>query len=435
MTGAQEPESVSTKRQRIAKLGRKHPDRAFTSLAHHIDLEWLHEAYRRTRKDGAVGVDGVDAKAYAEALDPNLRALLDRAKSGHYRAPPVRRVHISKGDGRGTRPIGIPAFEDKVLQRAVAMVLEPLFEVDFHPDSYGFRPGRSPHDAVGALHRRLMEMGGGWVIDLDIRSFFDTMDQAVLRDLVQRRVEDGVINRLIGKWLKAGVMEGGGWHCPEQGSPQGGVISPLLANLYLHHALDTWFDHEVRPRLNGRSFLLRFADDAVLVFANERDARRVLEVLPKRFARFGLSLHPEKTRLVRFRPPGPDGVGEAATFDFLGFTHYWGKSRRGRWLIKRKTARDRMRRTLKRLRRWCQWNRHRPVREQRVRLAKMLRGHYAYYGISGNLQALRTLRYHLERTWVKWLSRRSQRRLNWETSSRLLAAFPLPHPRVIHRCV
>lgn len=303
MAGAQEPGTVSTKQQRIAKLAGEHPDRAFTLLAHHIDLNWLLEAYRRTRKEGAVGVDGQTAEAYGADLTGNLQGLLERAKSGLYQAPPVRWVHIPKGDGRRTRPIGIPTFEDKVLQRAVAMVLEPLYEQDFLGCSYGYRPNRSAHQALATLHRQLSARDGGWVIELDIQAFFDTLDHALLREMLRQRVNDGVITRLIGKWLKAGVLEEGQINRLKGGTPQGGVISPLLANLYLHTVLDQWFEQEVKPRLTGRGFLVRFADDAVLGFSDERDAQRVFAVLPKRFARFGLALHPIKTQLVRFQAP------------------------------------------------------------------------------------------------------------------------------------
>jgi RNA-directed DNA polymerase len=431
MTGTQEPESVSTKYQRIATLARTYPDRAFVSLAHHIDLDWLRAAYRRTRKDGAVGVDGVDAAAYAEALDDRLRDLLDRAKSGRYRAPPVKRVYIPKGDGQTLRPIGIPTFEDKVLQRAVSMVLEAVYEQDFHPDSFGFRRGRSAHQALAALDRRLVRMGGGWVIELDIRSYFDRIDHALLRTFVQQRVRDGVITRLIGKWLKAGVMEDGQWHCPETGSPQGGVISPLLANIYLHEVLDRWFAEAIQPRLSGASFMLRYADDAVLVFADEADARRVLAVLPKRFARFGLELHPAKTRLVEFRPPRSGGG--RASVDWLGFTHYWGRTRRGRWTVKRKTAKDRLRRGLRRVAEWCRRHRHWRLRDQHAALSRKLRGHYAYFGISGNSRALAVFRAHAAELWIKWLGRRSQRaRLTRARAAALLRVFALPPPRIVH---
>src|SRR3954447_4323428 len=248
MPGTPSPETISTRRQRIAELARQSPQAALTTLAHHIDIGWMHEAYRRTRKDGAVGVDGQTAEDYAVDLEANLRSLLDRAKSGRYQAPPVRRVHIPKGPGSETTPIGIPTFEDKILQRAVAMILETVYEQDFLDCSYGFRPGRSAHQALEALRQRLMEVRGGWVLEVDIRKFFDTLDHRHLREILSRRVRDGVLLRLIGKWLKAGVLEGGCLVHPESGSPQGGVVSPILANAYLHEVLDTWFERAVKPR-------------------------------------------------------------------------------------------------------------------------------------------------------------------------------------------
>ena len=279
-------EIISTRQEKLATLARMEPKLELTTLAHHIDELWLREAYRRTRKDGAAGVDGVTAAQYEEALEANLSSLLERFKTGAYRAPAVRRVHIPKeGAPKKTRPIGIPTLEDKVLQRAVLMVLEPVYEQDFLPCSYGFRPGRSAHQALDALWQGLMEIEGGWVIDLDIQSFFDDLDKSHLRNFLNQRVRDGVIRRAIGKWLNAGVMEEGVVSYPEQGSPQGGVISPMLSNLYLHEALDMWFEQVVKPRLRGRAFAIRFADDAVLGFEREDDARRVLEVLPKRFGK------------------------------------------------------------------------------------------------------------------------------------------------------
>ena len=262
MAGTPSPESISTKLERIAKRAKEMPGVAFTTLAHHIDIEWLLEAHRRTRKDGAAGVDGQTAAEYATNLQGNLQALLDRAKAGDgYRAPPVRRVHIPKGDGSKTRPIGIPTFEDKVLQRAVAMVLEAVYEQDFYDCSYGFRPGRSAHGALRALRGALMEMNGGWVLEADIEGFFDSVDRSQLQEILRRRVRDGVLLRLIGKWLNAGVMEEGRIYRPEAGTPQGGVISPLLANIYLHEVLDEWFAKQVEPRLKGRAKLVRYADD------------------------------------------------------------------------------------------------------------------------------------------------------------------------------
>lgn len=432
--GVLEPTTVSTKQQRIAHLAGESRERAFTSLAHHIDLEWLAEAYRKTRKDGAPGIDGETAESYGVHLEANLSALLESAKSGLYRAPPVRRVHLPKGDGKGTRPIGIPTFEDKLLQRAVVMVLEPIYEQDFLDCSYGYRPQRSAHQALSTLRQQLGAAGGGWVIELDIQAFFDTLDHAHLRDMLARRVNDGVITRLIGKWLKAGVMEEGQHHRPEGGTPQGGVISPLLANLYLHTVLDVWFEEEVKPHLIGRGFMVRYADDAVLGFSSEHDARRVFEALPERFGRFGLKLHPTKTTLLRFKPPRerePRGA-----FDFLGFTHYWGKSRLGRWSIQRKTAKSRMRRALTALRAWCRKHRHLRIVDQHAALSRKLRGHYAYFGITGNVRTLRRLRFHVERLWVKWLGRRSQRgRIAWDKVELplLLGRFPLPQPRIVVR--
>ena len=432
--------SVSTKRQRIATLARQAPTMSFTTLAHHIDLEWLQEAYRLTRKDGAAGTDGQTAADYAVDLEANLQSLLDRAKSGRYKAPPVRRVRIPKGEGNETRPIGIPTFEDKVLQRAVAMVLESVYEQDFLDCSYGFRPGRSPHQALQSFREQMMAMRGGWVLEVDIRKFFDNLDHAHLRELLSRRIRDGVLKRLIGKWLKAGVLEDGCLRRPQAGSPQGGVISPILSNVYLHYVLDTWFEQEVLPRLKGRGFLVRFADDAVMGFACQWDARRVLEVLPKRFARFGLTLHPTKTRLGKFtRPPyrdppkGRDCSSRPGTFDLLGFTHYWGRSLRGNWIVKRKTARDRLSRSLRTINQWCRKHRHRKLIDQHRALSRKVQGHYAYYGITGNYAALRCFWQGVQGNWKKWLSRRSQRAYSdWPRFRRLMERYPLPKPVVVH---
>ncbi len=427
-----------TGQQRIAELAKQAPELSFTTLAHHITIDWLHEAYRRTRRDGAVGVDGQTAADYAANLQDNLQGLLDRAKSGTYRAPPVRRVYIPKGTGPDKRPIGIPTFEDKVLQRAVVMVLEPLYEQDFLDCSYGFRPGRSAHQALEAVWQQLRALGGGWVVEVDIQKCFDTLDHARLREFLQQRVRDGVLLRLIGKWLNAGVLEEGVWTSPDQGTPQGWVIAPLLCNVYLHYVLDAWFEQQVQPLLKGRSFLVRYADDFILGFAQEQDARRVLEVLPKRFAKYGLTLHPDKTRLVPFGRPGgrPDAPVEGpkpGTFDLLGFTHYWGRSRRGFWTIQRKTAKDRFRRAIKKIAMWCRKNRHRPVAEQHRKLSQKLRGHDAYYGITGNFRTLHRLRGIVARLWRKWLARRrSSRAPPWEHFRRFLERYPLPPARVVH---
>ena len=438
MSGRFSPGSISTRLQRIAQLARTSPGRVLTTLAHHIDIVWMAEAWQRTRKDGAPGIDGTTAEEYASNLERNLGDLLDRFKSGRYIAPPVRRVDIPKASG-GTRPIGVPTLEDKVLQRAVAMVLDAVYEQDFLDGSYGFRPGRSAHQALERLWKGIMEMGGGWVVELDIRTFFDSLDHAVLRAILDQRIRDGVIRRAVDKWLAAGAMIEGHVSRAVSGTPQGGVISPVLANIYLHHVLDQWFEQEVTKRLQGRAFLVRFADDAVLVFAREADARKVLEVLPQRFARFGLTLHPEKTRLVQFlRPPRHPGTrGDASprpgTFDFLGFTHYWGASRNGRWVAKRKTAQDRFRRAVAHVKEWCRQFRHQPITRQHAYLSRLIRGHCEYYGITGNSIALGRFRQRLQRLWRYWLDHRSQKaRMNWQRFSRLLGRYPLPPARAVH---
>lgn len=332
---------VSTKQKRIAALAKQSPEMAFTSLAYLMDIDWLKEAYRRTRKDGAVGVDGVTAEEYEQDLESNLQSLLERAKSGTYKAPPVRRVHLPKGgSSTETRPLGIPTLEDKVLQRAVVMLLEPIYEQDFLDCSYGFRPRRSAHQALASFRDQAMtgRPKGGWVLEVDIRKFFDNLDHQHLRQFLRLRVRDGVLLRLIDKWLKAGVMEDGNVSHPDSGTPQGGVVSPLLSNVFLHYVLDQWFEQDVKPRMRQPVFLIRYADDFVIGFRDERDAQRVPEVIPQRFGKCGLTVHPTKTKLVHFRHPSsrkdrnesPDD--RPGTFNLLGFTHYWARSRNGYWV-------------------------------------------------------------------------------------------------------
>jgi len=426
--------TVTPKLQRIAAQAARDPARVFTTLAHLIDEDFLREAYRHTSKSSAPGIDGVTAEAYAEHLDENLRDRHERLRSGRYQAAPVERVWIEKEDG-SQRPIGKPAFEDKIIQRAVAMVLEAIYEQDFSESSYGFRPGRSPHDALHEVRERCMTEGIGWIVDADVSGYFDSVDRTRLREVLRKRVNDGSILRLIGKWLRAGVMDHGVRTHPETGVVQGGVISPVLANIFLHHVLDEWFEREVQPRLKGRSFLTRFADDFVIGCELEVDAQKLMGVLPKRFARFGLRIHPTKTTLVVFRKPKASQASAHGngTFVFLGFTHYWARTRRGFWAIKRRTARKRLRRTQKALWQWCRHHRHAPLPYQYQMLCAKLRGHYQYYGIRGNFPLLENVRRYAEKAWRYWLSRRSSKSaIDWEKFQKLLVIYVLPTPKIVH---
>jgi group II intron reverse transcriptase/maturase len=394
------------------------------------------EAYRLTRKDGVPGIDGVTAADYEANLEANLLNLLERIKSGRYHAPPVRRAFIPKADG-SQRKLGIPSFEDKVAQRAVTMVLEAIYEQDFLPCSYGFRPGRSAHQALNSLQHAIWSKHLYWVLEIDIRKYFDSIPHTHLRTFLDQRVTDGVIRRMIDKWLKAGAVEDGLLQRATEGTPQGGVVSPCLSNIFLHHVLDEWFETQVRPRLAGNCTLVRFADDAVMAFENLVDAQRVLAVLGKRLARFGLTLHPDKTRLIDFRPVRAERTRHPETggtsFDFLGFTHVWGRSRRGKSMVRQVTAKGRFARSVAAVSEWCRKNRHRPFREQHGHLSAMMRGHYAYYGIGGNSRRLQWFADQVVRIWRKWLSRRARHGVfKWTRMSEILKSHPLPPARIVH---
>lgn len=438
MNDTQRSEEVYTVQQRIAELARERPQECFTALNHYLSVEWLRAAYYRVKPDSAPGVDGQKWSQYGEKLDENLSRLLHQAKSGSYVAPPVKRVHIPKGDGKETRGIGMPTIEDKVLQRAIAMLLEPIYEQDFKYFSYGFRPGRSAHEALACIWSQTMNQKTRWILEVDIRKYFDTLKKECLRKFLDRRVRDGVIRRLIGKWLAAGVWEKGALSYPEDGTPQGGVISPLLSNVYLHEVLDCWYEEEVKPRMKGHTFLVRFADDFILGFESKEDAEKVYRVLFKRFEKYGLSLHPTKTRLVPFGCPKEttDGSKEnpkPETFDFLGFTHYWGKSRRGGWVVRRKTMRKRLTRSFKAISQWSRENRHEPLRQQVEQLGRKLKGHFGYYGITGNFACLQQFRRGVIGIWRKWLARRGDSKgMSWERMAKLLDFYYLPEARVVH---
>ena len=420
---------------KVVDRAQREPEGRFHSLAHLIDVPALEQAYHRLRKDAAVGVDGVTKETYGRALERNLRDLHARLKAKRYRHQPIRRGHIPKEGGK-TRPIGISAFEDKLVQDAVRTVLEAIYEQDFLECSYGFRPGRSAHDALRTLDRSVHRGKVNWILEADIVSFFDSLDRKKLKKMLEIRVADGSLLRLIGKCLHVGVLEGVELSTPEIGTAQGSVLSPLLGNVYLHYVLDLWFEHEVKPRLRGRATLIRYCDDFIIGFEREDEARGVLAGLGRRMGGFGLTLHPDKTRLLPFRRPpvGQKGGKGPGTFDFLGFTLYWTRTRTGRWGMFCKTRRARLRRIVQSVHAWCRRHRHLPVKAQHIALTRRIQGHFNYFGVSGNFRSLLFVTEQAKRTWYKWLCRCSQRkRLTWERFADLLRDFPLPRPRITVR--
>jgi group II intron reverse transcriptase/maturase len=435
MANALTLENLSPELLRVVERAQREPEGRFHSLAHLIDVPALERAYRRSRKDAAVGVDGITKEQYGQDLERNLQDLHARMKAKRYRHQPIRRVHIPKAQGK-TRPIGISAFEDKLVQDVVREVLEAIYEQDFLDCSYGFRPKRSAHDAIRTLDRIVHRGEVSWILEADIVSFFDSLDRTKLKEMLGTRVADGSLLRLIGKCLHVGVLDGVELSTSESGTAQGSVLSPLLGNVYLHYVLDLWFEQEVKPRLRGRANLVRYADDFIIGFEDEEDARRVMAILGKRLGRFGLALHPDKTRLFPFRrPPAGQKSGKgSATFDFLGFTLYWARSRKGRWGMLCKTRRASLRRAIQSVYDWCHRHRHKSVKEQHAALTRRIQGHFNYFGVSGNFRSLLLVIEQAKRSWYKWLCRRSHRkRLTWERFADLLRDFPLPVPRITVR--
>lgn len=423
---------MSLKLQKVVERAKRDPEVQFLSLAHLLDEPLLKSVYRKIRRDAAVGVDGVSYEAYGQGLDARISDLHERLRTKRYRHAPIRRVHIPKDRG-ATRPIGISTVEDKIVQGAIRDVLEAVYEPIFLDSSYGFRKGRSAHDAIRTLNRVLYQGQGNWILEADIRTFFDSLDRAKLTEMLRERVADTSLLRLVGKCLHVGILDGEQYSTPDEGTVQGSSLSPLLGNVYLHYVLDQWFEGQVRPKLKGEAHLIRYADDFVIAFGREDDARRVMRVIGPRFERFGLTLHPDKTRLLPFERPsrtqrGGKGPG---TFDFLGFTAYWRRSRRGYWVPRFKTRKARAAKARKAIAEWCRRHRHQPVKAQHATLSRKLRGHFNYFAINGNLQALLSLRQHACRVWFKWLNRRSQRASKtWTQFNDLLRDFPLPEPRV-----
>ncbi len=433
MTDAETVDLWSPELFKVMEKAKQDPTARFTSLAHLIDENALKRAYYRLRKAAAVGVDGVTVEQYGQSLDSNVRNLHARMKAMSYRHQPILRVHIPKEPGK-TRPLGISCTEDKLVQGALREVLGAVYEPIFKDSSYGFRPGRGAHNALRALNRSVFDIKVACILEADIMSFFDSLDRKKLMEMLRERVADTSLLRLIGKCLHVGVLDGEEFSTPERGTAQGSILSPMLGNIYLHYVLDQWFEGTVKERLQGKAHLVRYADDFVIAFEREDDAARVMKVLAKRMEKYGLTLHPEKTRLIPFERPKQwpkEEDQEPGTFDFLGFTHYWRKTRKGWWAIAVKTRKARFSRAVKAIAEYCRQERHRPVPEQQAMLRLRLHGHYNYYGVNGNGVMLQNLLQETRRIWRKWLNRRSQRgRMTWERYLKLLEEYPLPVPHI-----
>lgn len=431
MGDAKTSRATSPGLEKVAERAKRHPEQRILALAHLIDEAALERAFRGLRRNAAVGVDGVTVDQYGETLAANLQTLRARMKAGQYRHQPIRRVHIPKDNG-AIRPIGVSTVEDKIVQGALREVLEAIYEQDFRDCSYGFRPKRGAHDAIRALDGVVREGHANYIVEADIVSFFDSIDRKVLMEMLRERIADERLMRLVGKCLHVGVLDGEEFLEPSEGTAQGSSLSPLLGNVYLHHVLDVWFEREVRPRLQAGSALVRYADDFVLCFEHADDAAYVWSILEERFKSYGLTLHPKKTRSLDFRPPRHGDRGGGTAFDFLGFTLHWQRTRFGNaWRVAFRTRGARLRRAIQAVTEWCRGHRHDPVEEQHLALKRRLNGHYNYFGVNGNVNALVRLRFAAERAWRKWLDRRSQRaRMSWRRFKQVLARFPLPEPQV-----
>jgi RNA-directed DNA polymerase len=421
---------------RVRQVARQDKEARFTALLHHVTVDRLRAAFWAIRPEAAPGVDGVKWADYRQGLEGNLQDLHARLHTGRYQPEPSRRVYIPKADGR-QRPLGIASLEDKIVQRAVVEVLGAIYEVDFKGFSYGFRPGRGPHDALDALAVGIERKKVNWVLDADVRDFFGKLDRGWLGKFLEHRIADRRVLRLVGKWLAAGVVEDGQWLETTEGSPQGASVSPLLANVYLHYVFDVWVQWWRKRYAHGDVIVVRFADDFTVGFEYENDAQRFLIDLRERFAKFGLELHPDKTRLIEFgrhaaRRRAARGLGKPETFDFLGFTHFCGKTRAGRFWLRRVTIAKRMRGKLREVNDQLKQRRHRPIPEQGRWLRSVVHGHLAYYAVPGNIDAVNAFRKQVTRHWHKALRRRSQRsRLDWKRMRRLEDRW-LPPARVKH---
>ncbi len=428
---------MSPELERIGQLAKADPGLRFTALAHHIDEEFLHETWEGLNKRGAAGVDGISMSMYAENLDANLKDLVERLKAHSYQAPNIRRAYIPKaGNPAKMRPLGIPTVEDRLLQAAVSRLLMPIYEADFLDCSYGFRPGRTAHQALAEVRSAVLNGAAQWIVEADIKSYFDTIQHPWLMRMIELRIGDPWILRLIRKWLTAGILDQGIVTAPEEGTPQGGPLSPLLANIYLHYVLDLWFTRVVQRRCQGAAKIVRFADDYIALFACQKDAESFASALPERMAKFGLKLAEEKTKLIPYgRRHWKRGQSHAHHFDLLGFRHHLGTDRYGRMTVVRIPSPKSVRKFLSAVHEWLRQHLHdRPSEQQKV-LAQKLRGFYQYFALWHTTTKLRTIREQVYRLWLTALRRRSQRgQLTWEAWRRK-PWFDLPQPKLLHRSV
>lgn len=424
---------MSTVERQIADRARKFKGEALYSLYSFIDAQLLQESYEQLNKQSAKGVDGKTWEGYGSEFAERREVLLEEFKSGRYKAPAVRRVYIPKGK-HGQRPIGIPTIEDKVLQTSVRRVLEPVYEEEFKEFSYGFRTRRTAHEAIEYLFKEVSFGKKHYIIDADITNYFGSINHRVLRNFLDKRIKDGVIRKMIDKWLKAGIMDLGNISYPDEGTPQGSAISPLLSNIYLHYVLDEWFSEQIQPLLKGKSFIIRWADDFVLGFTDKSDAERVMAVLPKRFAKYGLALHPDKTRLINLND---NRGGQGRSFDFLGFTHFLSKSQKGHMVLKRKTSSKRLTRSIRHVNAYIRMNRHMKLRDLIAAINVKLRGHYNYFGVTFNSKSLKDFYKAVRYSLFKWLNRRGGKiKLNKDIYSNYVDKWiPLLTPYIRHSFV